>query len=533
MKLDNTFQDILQSMSRASSEENLMTEIVQLLHERFSTESCDILLRESGDALVQRASSQSPDFNRRLKLGKGVGLCGKAFALNTPLYFPRNASSHPDFAHYPGAVERSHFSMAVIPLPGPTGTPIGVLVASRSEEWRFTPTEKRDLEAIGQATANAILSFRQAYQLGTQSNRLGALSEVSKTISTSPYVEEILQLLVNLTAQQFNYRVCTVRLLDENRQELVLRATQAPAKAYQRKRAIKLGESIAGRAIAENRPIIVRDVQVEEDYIGHDLAAEQGLRSMICVPLTMQDRAVGVLSCYTSVVRSFPADEVKALETLAKQAAVSIEHAKLQVRDTLMQEMHHRVKNNLQQVASLLRLQMRHGQYKSLEEAMNDSLARILAISSVHDLLSRDDLDHVGVRSIAETLVQHQQSSLMLPDRVVGFDVRGSDVRLNMNQATQIALVLNELILNAVEHGFKTTTQGEVHINVEEKEDEVFVWVSNSGDQLPPGFDVASASHLGLQIVENLVRGLGGKFSLRNVLGWTVAEIQFHRATAE
>ena len=121
----------------------------------------------------------------------------------------------------------------------------------------------------------------------------------------------------------------------------------------------------------------------------------------------------------------------------------------------------------------------------------------------------------------------------MLPDRVVGFDVRGSDVRLNMNQATQIALVLNELILNAVEHGFKTTTQGEVHINVEEKEDEVFVWVSNSGDQLPPGFDVASASHLGLQIVENLVRGLGGKFSLRNVLGWTVAEIQFHRATAE
>ncbi len=494
-------------------------------------ESCDILIRESSDGLVQRASSQSPEFNRRLRLGKGIGLCGKALVENKSIFVPRDAIKHPDFAHYPGAEERHHESMAVIPLSGPS-QPFGVLVIGRAGEWNFTLGEKRNLKSMADTASAIILGFRQAFQAGNQSNRLGALSEVSKTISTSPYVEEILQLLVNLTAQQFNYRVCTVRLLDEN-QELVLRATQAPAKAYQRKRAIKLGESIAGRAIAENRPIIVPDVQVEADYIGHDLAAEQGLRSMICVPLTIQDRAVGVLSCYTSVVRSFPQDEIRALETLAKQAAVSIEHAKLQVRDTLMQEMHHRVKNNLQQVASLLRLQMRHGQYKSLEEAMNDSLARILAIASVHDLLSREDLDHVGMRSIAETLVQHQQSSLLLPGRSIRFEVRGSDARLNMTQATQIALVLNELVLNAIEHGFKVTRQGEIHINVEAKDDEVSLWVSNSGDQLPPDFDVTTESHLGLQIVENLVRSLGGKFSLQNKLGWTVAEITFHRATSE
>ena len=200
-------------------------------------------------------------------------------------------------------------------------------------------------------------------------------------------------MLVNLTAQQFNYRVCTVRLLDESRGELVLRATQAPAKAYQRKRAIKLGESIAGRAIDENKPQIVRDVQDSVDYIGHDLAVEQGLRSMICIPLMLQDRPVGVLSCYTSELHEFGPDEIKALETLAKQAAFSIEHAKLQVRSTLMQEMHHRVKNNLQQIASLLRLQMRMSRYTSLEEALNDTLSRILAIATVHDLLSRDDLD--------------------------------------------------------------------------------------------------------------------------------------------
>jgi len=313
----------------------------------------------------------------------------------------------------------------------------------------------------------------------------------------------------------------------------VLRATQAQAKAYQRKRAIKLGESIAGRAIAENRPIIVRDVRIEEDYIGHDLAVEQGLRSMVCVPLTLQNKPVGVLSCYTAEVRDFLPDEIKALETLAKTAAVSIEHAKLQVRNTLMQEMHHRVKNNLQQVASLLRLQMRHSNYKSLEEALNDCLGRILAIASVHDLLSREDLDHVGIRSIADTLVHHQKSSLMLPNRQIQFQVRGSDVTLNMSQATQLALVLNELIQNAMEHGFKQTQSGEIHINVEEKDDEVSIWVSNSGDSLPEGFDPTAASNLGLKIVDNLARSLGGKYKMSDVLGWTVSEVKFPKVTGE
>jgi two-component sensor histidine kinase len=378
-------------------------------------------------------------------------------------------------------------------------------------------------------------TWQAAFSLGGRQNRLGALSEVSKTIAKSPYLEEILQLLVNYTAQQFDYRVCTLRLLDESSQELVLRATQAPAKAYQKKRAIKLGESYAGKAIVANKPIVVQDVQVAEDYVGHDLAIEQGLRSMICVPLTLLDRPIGVLTCYTAEIREFSADEIKALETLAKQAAVSIEHAKMQVRNTLMQEMHHRVKNNLQQVASLLRLQMRHSTYKTIEEALNDCLNRILAISSVHDLLSRDDLDHVSIRSIAESLVHHQQSSFLLPDRTVRFEVRGSDIHLSMTQATQLALVLNELIQNAIEHGFRKATDGEIHVNIEHVEelDEVSVWVSNSGDPLPDGFDPTVTSNLGLKIVDNLARGLNGRFKMANVLGWTVAEVKFHRATSE
>jgi len=524
---------LAQAIEHADSRDGLLNEIAAAWVAVTAAESCDILLRDPSENLVLRASTIFPERINRIKLGQNVGLSGTAFQSGEPIFVSEGVQEDPRYARYPDTEDHSFEAEAVLPLLGGSGLPIGVILVRSALQWDFDGETREQLVELAAATSSLVAGFDRIYNAGARSNRLGALSEVSRTIATSPYLEEILQLLVNLTAQQFNYRVCTVRLLDESRGELVLRATQAPAKAYQRKRAIKLGESIAGRAIDENRPIIVNDVQVEADYIGHDLAVEQGLRSMICVPLTLQDRPVGVLSCYTSEVRDFPPDEIKALETLAKQAAVSIEHAKLQVRNTLMQEMHHRVKNNLQQVASLLRLQMRHSNYKSLEEALSDSLSRILAISAVHDLLSRDDLDHVGIRSIAETLVHHHQSSLMLPDRRVRFEVRGADSRLNVTQATQLALVLNELIQNAIEHGFKSALEGEIHINIEDMEEEVSVWVSNSGDPLPEAFDPSVASHLGLKIVDNLARGLGGKFKMGNVLGWTVAEVKFPRATAE
>ncbi len=519
--------------AKASSEEELLNEIVASLRELCEAETCDILMRARSGALVLQASTHVPEYTGRLRLGKGIGLTGQALLNDEALFIEENAGRMPQFANYPGFDDQESEGMAILPLHPGKGSALGVLVVRRNTRWSFTEEEKRAFRRLARFLADSLIAMRRAQELGVRANPLGALSEVSKTISSSPYVEEILQLLVNLTAQQFNYRVCTVRLLDETRNELVLRATQSSVRAYQRKRAIKLGESIAGRVIRENRVVIVRDVGEEEEYIGHDLAAEQGLRSMICVPLTLQNRPVGVMTCYTDAVREFEDDEIKALETLAKQAAVSIEHAKLQVRTTLMQEMHHRVKNNLQQVASLLRLQMRQSNYKTLEEALNDCLARILAIASVHDLLSREDLDFVDVRSIAETLVQHQQSSLVLPDRKIAFQVEGESIWLNTTQGTQIALVLNELVMNAVEHGFAQAVSGRIRVWIEAEGGEVGLRVANDGDPLPEGFDMGTQSHLGLQIVENLVRAIGGRFTLASEEGWTLARVRFPRVGGE
>ncbi|MBV6457271.1 MAG: hypothetical protein HONBIEJF_00379 [Fimbriimonadaceae bacterium] len=515
----------------AHSEDDLLHRIAQAIEEAAEVDGVAIVLRESDGSSILGASTLSPEQVGRLRFGPGVGISGLAMETGTPVLIPRRLIDDASFVRSP-AVDYGEMEAALaVPMAGEHLR--GALVLLKSKRWQPSPAVQGRLKEAANEAALTIAAFRNAFRHGADSDRLTKLSEVTRIIKTSPYLEEILQLLVNVTAQQFGYRVCTVRLLDETRNELVLRATQASDRAYQRKRAIKLGESIAGRAIAENRAIFVRDVQKEESYIGHDLAADQGLCSMICIPLTIQNRPVGVMSCYTDEIRDFPPDEVKVLETLANQAAMSIEHAKLQVRSTLMQEMHHRVKNNLQQVASLLRLQVRQQHYKSLEEAINDSLSRILAISAVHDLLSREDLDFVGLRSIAESLVHHLQQALIPPEKSIEFDIRGEDIRLSMNQATQVALILNELIQNAVEHGFKTADEGEVHVNFETKNTEVALWVSNSGNTLPPGFDASTDGHLGLQIVQSLVRGLGGQLRVEDRLGWTVAEVVFTRSGGE
>lgn len=519
------------AMARAKNEEQILQEAAQVTRDLTGWGACDILVTAPNNALVLAASTHSPEYAMRFRLGPGRGTASRAFTSGKVVVVKSGLQGDPDYTKHPGIPEPQYDAAYVAPLIAGHG-PIGVFFLRRMDSWEPTKGELKWLGEIVKVVSFALHLFRLGYKASAGDDKFGAVSEVTTSIAASPYLEEILQLLVNLTAQRFNYKVVTVRLLDEKREELVLRATQATNKAYQRKEAIRLGESIAGRVIKENRTIVVPNVQTDRDYIGHDLAAEQGLKSMICVPLTIHDRPLGVMSCYTGRLKRFGRDEIAALETLARQASISIEHARLQVRNTLMQEMHHRVKNNLQQIVSLLRLQQRQSHYKSLEEALEDSLSRILAIASVHELLSREDLDHVSIKSIASSLVQHQQQSFLLPGKHIEFRVVGDDCNLNTTQATQVALIINELLLNAVEHGFAKTDKGRIVVSVSLNGDAVSLQVTNTGDALPADFDVKKGQ-LGLQIVRSLSGSLGGDFTMTDVNGETAATILFKRATAE
>ncbi|MCX7925562.1 MAG: sensor histidine kinase, partial [Fimbriimonadales bacterium] len=194
------------------------------------------------------------------------------------------------------------------------------------------------------------------------------------------------------------------------------------------------------------------------------------------------------------------------------------------------QEMHHRVKNNLQQIASLMRLQMHYSRYKTIEEVIHDSLSRILAIAQVHELLSREDLDMVSLRKIASGILHNTKQALTPPGKQIHSRVEGDDVLLPLQQATAVALILNELIQNAIEHGFKEQEVGHIHVQVCDRDGQVTLIVSNDGIPLPPEFDASRSNTLGLKIIDNLTRGtLRGKFTMVSADGQTTATVSFPR----
>lgn len=532
-KVAQALDKVVKVVDNQSHGQGLMAEIAEIARSVTNTDAAQIfLLEDDGQTLTLVADTSFPEKAGRVSIKLGQGLTGWAAQFRRAVAIPREPWNDPRFFDYPGLDEAYFQSILCVPLIA-SDELIGVVNVRTRRAYDYSAGEAYVLARIAEQIARAIHHQTHVATLESQARRYQAISEVGQLIAGNPYMEEILQLLVSFTAERLNYRVVTVRLLDESRGELVLRATQSENRAYRRKRAILMGESIAGRAVLEKKIITVEDVQSNPEYIGADLAEEQGLRSMACVPLLIRDKAIGVMSCYTSDKRQFSRAELAALEALAKHAAIAIEHAKLQVRTTLMQEMHHRLKNNLQQVVSILRLQLSEGENKSVQEVINESLSRIQTIASVHDLLTREDLDRVGLRTIAETLATHLQQSFILPKKRITIDVTGVDEPLRMTQATQVALIINELLLNAIEHGFQNSDEGEIYTTLVRKGDDIVIWVVNSGDKLPIEFDLEVDSHLGLKIVDRLARGVRGRFSLEQKFNWVVAEVHIPRQLLE
>ncbi|KAA0226238.1 MAG: hypothetical protein AKCLJLPJ_02194 [Fimbriimonadales bacterium] len=510
-----------------------LQEIAEIAKCATKTDAAQIFLRDpDANTLSLAADTYEPEKVGRVTIRLGQGITGWAALHRRSVALSRDPWRDPRFLDYPGLDERRFQSLLCVPLIA-GGELIGTVNVRTLRRYGYTAREANVLSRIAGQVARAIRQQSKVASLQQTAEHYETVSEVAGLISGSPYLEEILQLLVTFTAERLNYKVVTVRMLDEARDELVLRATQSMNYAYQRKRSIRVGESFAGRALATMQIVTSEDVTRDAEYIGADLAEEQGLKSMVCVPLIVRDRAIGVMTCYTERIRNFSRSELKTLAALAKQAAIAIEHAKLTVRTTLMQELHHRVKNNLQQVASLLRLQLAEPSGKPVEEMLGDTMNRITTIARVHDLLSREDLDRVGLRTLAEALSQGQQQALIAPGQRVEFDVQGGDIPLGTAQATQVALILNELMQNAIEHGFQSGGSGKVAISIGSDGDEVYLTVVNSGQKLADGFSIDTHSHLGLKIVSTLSRAIGGTFTLANGPSGVVAELRFPIESAE
>lgn len=442
--------------------EEVLWLVARKVAEALEADACFVYLYdERADELVLRAThgTRVEDLTRRPRMKPGEGITGWAAARREPVMIPAQAHLDPRFKTFPNLPEDEYESILAVPILAREKLEGALNVRTRAPR-AFTPAEIDLLLAIAAQVAFSLEHAKLYAQAQRRVEELEALARISEAVSESLYLEESLEAIVKTTMS-------------------AVRATGAA--------------------------LVLEDGRV---------AWPEGRAGAYAVrlPLRWKRRQVGELVCDRDT--PFSEEERQLLSSIAHHAAVALEHGRAVMRGVLAQEIHHRVKNNLQTVASLLRLQAR-AEGVDPRRALEDSVNRILAIAAVHEVLTEQREDDVDLGELLERLRAMLVQSLAEGKRV---EASLEHIPLAGGRATALALVFSELLQNALEHG-----GDHVRIELAQRNGEVVLAIADDGR----GIQGEPAHGTGLSIVRALVRDeLKGTLSLASD-GGLRAEVVF------
>jgi two-component sensor histidine kinase/PAS domain-containing protein len=202
--------------------------------------------------------------------------------------------------------------------------------------------------------------------------------------------------------------------------------------------------------------------------------------------------------------------------TIRDETEARRQEDELRVKVAMIQEIHHRVKNNMQTIASLLRLQSRRATSNEVQRALQEGINRILSVAVIHEFLAHQDARVINIRDVSQRIITQVREGVLERETSIRLDLRGPNIYLPTQPATVCALVINELLQNALEHGYDQVG-GTVTVQLHDDGEQVTISVDDDGEGLPHEFDLSQTSSLGLQIVRTLAEGdLKGKFELHS-----------------
>ncbi len=431
--------------------EEVLSLVAGRVADALGTDACFVYLYdERNDELVLRAThgTNVEEMTRRPRMRPGEGFTGTAAALREPVMLASDAHLDPRFKSFPNLPEDEYESILAVPILAREKLE-GALNVRTREPRQFTSDEVDLLLAIAAQVAQSIEHAKLYAEAQHRVRELEAVARISQAVSESLYLEESLEAIVKTTMETLHGSGAAL-VLDDGR----IAWPEGHADAY-----------------AVRQPLRWRGKQIGELVV---------------------DRST-----------PFGDDDTAMLASIARHAAVALEHGRAVMRGVLAQEIHHRVKNNLQTVASLLRLQARAVERIDPRKALDDSVNRILAIAAVHEVLTERRDDDVELDALIDRL------RAMLVQGVGGgkhVESRLQRVSLAGNRATALALVFSELLQNALEHGGRS-----IRIDLAAEQGDVVLSVGDDGGGIGDGGEEGT----GLSIVRALVRDeLRGELTL-------------------
>ncbi|RME72934.1 MAG: GAF domain-containing protein [Chloroflexi bacterium] len=350
-----------------------------------------------------------------------------------------------------------------------------------------------------------------AARLRQKTEQLAAVREISRAILQARDLSETLELITQKATEIMQVDSCSIYLYNPTGDRLELAASTGLSGEV----AIPDGMGLTGWAAAHRETVVAPDALSDVRFYRVIGSGESKYASLMAMPLVVRNRVIGAANVQTADRHEFTGDEVELFGFITELTALALEKAQ-QVHAAQVQEMHHRVKNNLQTIAMLLRLQLAEEKPLSPKEILQESINRVLSIAAVHEILSETGTDRVDLLALVRRVVQAVAANMAPPSSRINITVQGDSILLPSRQATSLALVANELVQNALEHGMAGREEGNITVTILHRYRQLRLRVEDDGRGLPPGFNPATGLGLGLEIVrETVVGDLRGKFDIR------------------
>lgn len=365
-------------------------------------------------------------------------------------------------------------------------------------------------------------------QLQQKIDQLAAVREISRAIAEAQDLADTLDLITRRTTEVMGVDSCSIFLYNDTRDKLVLAATTGLNKSGIGEMYLPSGAGLTGWAAEHQEAVAIGHAFTDPRFHRILGSGETKFPSLMAMPLiSTHDKVIGALNVQTKQPYQFSEDEVELFGFITELAAAALEKAQL-VHTATVQEMHHRVKNNLQTIAMLLRLQLAQGKAVSPQDILNETINRVLSIATVHEILSEAGADKVRVLDLIKRLSNTIVSNMTDPTALIDITVSGENVELPSQRATGLALITNELLQNALEHGLANRQTGQITVHLTQKWNVLQLVVEDDGQGLPDSFDTETDLGLGLDIVRTTItEDMRGKFHLgpRNRQPGTQAKI--------
>jgi two-component sensor histidine kinase len=436
----------------------------------------------------------------------------------------RDAWNDRRFYMIPDTLEKPFKSLLAVPLVSQDRV-IGALNIQTYRLHSWTEGEVEFASLISDVVAGALERAILFEQTERKMRDLSAVAEVSRAVIAPSYLDETLRVVAEMALRAVNARRCSLLLLDETENAYLPRAIydQKAKTPPEPPWPINNLPMLTIESLSE--PIIISDARTEMQPEYATWAKEAGLAALLCVPMTVHERTIGLMNVWSDHAMDFTAAQVELCTTLANQIGLAIENAHLIGNAAIVREMNHRVKNNLQNIVMLLQLQMSDERTVSAKEVLHESINRIMSIAAVHDALAQEGFRLVDVKDVITRVVSLVQANMTRPDQTLEVEVTGDVIRLSSRAATALALCANELVQNAMEHAFVDRAQGKIVVDLCSTGGNIVVEVRDDGRGSSAG--AIQAPSLGLSIVETLVKDdLRGAFQLKRTTKGSVARIE-------